>query len=357
LVDFQEIQKMRVRKPALAAAQKKKERLLSGDSRLVGSATRLAPPGASRQIGFYHLLLAARKQWFIDALSGALNELDQGKIKEQIAQYVPGDVQKILAAAGVRDEHVFPVPAVIEAKPSLVGYYRLLLAPQKGFYHASTGMGQFRSMEHSGVASAKQAALIPAFCASMSAPIADLVRQIPNITERDIRELPLLTFGSQLQGSNNTQIGKRAMENVFRVISEIVRKHTVKAEPRRLTIRNSTGRTVVISLAHDPDVKIEEAFGDGVHHKVAIEVKGGTDISNVHNRAGEAEKSHLKAKKAGFPEFWTIIAKHGLDLAKLRAESQTTNHWFDIAELLAGRGTDYEAFRERLSSAVSIPSL
>lgn len=83
----------------------------------------LHPPSPARQVQFYQLLVAARKQWFIDALSEALAHLDQKRIKEQIAEYVPGDAQTILAAVGVRDEHVFPVPAVIEKKPSLVGYW------------------------------------------------------------------------------------------------------------------------------------------------------------------------------------------------------------------------------------------
>jgi hypothetical protein len=32
---------------------------------------------------------------------------------------------------------------------------------------------------------------------------------------------------------------------------------------------------------------------------VAVEIKGGKDYSNIHNRIGEAEKSHQKAKKEG----------------------------------------------------------
>jgi hypothetical protein len=84
-------------------------------------------------------------------------------------------------------------------------------------------------------------------------------------------------------------------------------------------------------------------------------VKGGTDVSNAHNRAGEAEKSHQKAKKSGFTEFWTIISKKGLEIRKLQAESPTTNHWFDIAEVLARKGTDWDDFRQRLSGARSIP--
>lgn len=112
---------------------------------------------------------------------------------------------------------------------------------------------------------------------------------------------------------------------------------------------------MLITLAHDPDVRIQEQVSDQVHHKIAIEVKGGTDVSNVHNRAGEAEKSHQKARKSGFPEFWTIISKQGLDLSKLRSESPTTNRWFDVAEVLARKGRDWDDFRQRLAGACSIP--
>ena len=263
----------------------------------------------------------------MDALSDALSQLSQEIVKKQIQDYVPGDVQKVLAAAGLRDEHVFPVPAVLEVKPSLVGYYRLLLgAPQKTFYKGSTGMSRFKAMEDPGTISKNTRPWIPTFCAAMATPLAELVRQIPKITERDLHELPLRTFGSQLQGSYNTQIGKTAMRDVFIAIQEIVTRYVVAKTDCKLTLTNSARRHVEIALAHDPDVRIQEQVGDQVHYKVAIEVKGGTDVSNVHNRAGEAEKSHQKAKKSGFPEFWTIISKQGLNLPKLQSESPTTNH-------------------------------
>jgi hypothetical protein len=304
---------------------------------------------------FYQLLVAARKQWFMDALSEALSKLDQKIVKEEISKYVPGDIQKILAAAGIRDEHVFPLPAVTGARPSLVGYYRLLLGiPQKGFYNGATGMSAFKSMEETNTATKKQIERTPDFCAAMAGPLAELVRQIPNLTGRDISELPLLTYGSQLQGSNNTAIGKKAMQGVFQAVSEIVEGHVVEKKPKRLIIRNSSGRNVSIVLSHDPDVAIDEVIGDG-HRKVAIEVKGGTDVSNAHNRAGEAEKSHLKAKGRGYPEFWTIISKTGLDMARLKEESQTTNLWFDVAQVLARKGKDWDEFRQRLAGAVGIP--
>ncbi len=312
-------------------------------------------PSPARQVRFFQLLVAARKQWFMDALSDALGQLDQMIVQRQISEYVTADVRRILAAAGLRDEYVFPVPAVLEIKPSLVGYYRLLLgSPQKSFYKSSTGMGRFKSMEELGTV-AKQRPYLPAFCRAMAEALAELVRQLPKLTERDLRELPLLTFGSQLQGSNNTQIGKKAMREVFVAVREVVERHVTELKENRLTVKNSSGRAVLISLAHDPDVSIQELMPEGPHYKVAIEVKGGTDVSNAHNRAGEAEKSHQKAKRFGFPEFWTVISKHGVDLLKLRAESPTTNHWFDVAEVLARKGHDWDEFRQRLAGTVGIP--
>ncbi len=145
------------------------------------------------------------------------------------------------------------------------------------------------------------------------------------------------------------------MKEVFVAMNEIVKKHLVHATENRVTLRNSAGRSVFITISHDPDVCVQEQVGDRMHHRVAIEVKGGTDMSNAHNRAGEAEKSHQKAKKLGFPEFWTIISKQGLELSKLRAESPTTNHWFDVAEVLARKGQDWDDFRQRLAGACGIP--
>jgi hypothetical protein len=314
------------------------------------------PPGPSRQVGFHQLLIVARKKYFMDALAEALRSLDQRAVKGEASKFVPADVQQRLAASGLRDEYVFPLPSVIGNKPTLIGYYRLLLgAPQKSFYKGATGMSLFKSMEEIGTMPKKQAALVPEFCTAMAKPLAELVRNIPSFSDRDLRELPLLTFGSQLQGSNNTQIGKKAMQEIFLAITEILKKHVTKKEPSRLTLRNASGRTVFVSLAHDPDVCVQEQVEGRIHSKVAIEVKGGTDVSNAHNRAGEAEKSHLKAKKRGFKDFWTIISKTGLEMYKLAQESQTTTEWFDVTELLARQGKDWEEFRQRLAGAVGVP--
>ncbi|MEW6667256.1 MAG: XcyI family restriction endonuclease [Thermodesulfobacteriota bacterium] len=75
----------------------------------------------------------------------------------------------------------------------------------------------------------------------------------------------------------------------------------------------------------------------------------------AHNRAGEAEKSHQKAKGEGYRDFWTIIAKKGLKITKLQAESPTTNSWFDVPQILGREGPDWDEFCERIAGQAGIP--
>jgi XcyI restriction endonuclease len=312
---------------------------------------------ASRQVAFHQLLVSARKTWLIDALSDALSHIDPIELKKQLLTYVPTDVQQILAGAGIRDEHVFPTPIILETTPTLVGYYRLLLGvPQKTFYGSGTRMGQFKSMEVKGTLNARHRARLPEFCEAMSKGLAELVRQLsPTVTPRDINELPLLTLGSFFQGANNVSIGKQATLGVFLAVADIVQQYVTRHDEQKLTVKNASGRLVILTLASDPDVRIEEEFSGQLRKKVAIEIKGGTDKSNAHNRAGEAEKSHQKAKNQGFRDFWTIIAKKGLDIQKLQAESPTTNSWFDVAQVLGRAGEDWNEFYSRIADAVGIP--
>jgi hypothetical protein len=174
----------------------------------------------------------------MDALSEALGQIDPNVAKKQILAFVPAGAQRILAAAGIRDEHVFPVPAVLEKKPTLIGYYRLLLGiSQKRFYRKGAGMAPFKSMETRGVLNPKKRPDLELFCTVMAGNLAELVRQIsPKITARDVSELPLLTLGAQLYGSNNNAIGKQATLDVFLSVIEDrqeVRRQTRQHENRR----------------------------------------------------------------------------------------------------------------------------
>ncbi len=183
-----------------------------------------------------------------------------------------------------------------------------------------------------------------------------MVGQIsPKITARDVAELPLLTLGAQLYGSNNNAIGKRATLDVFVSVAEIVKDFIVSQDAKKITILNASKRKVILALSTDPDIRIQEEFEGKLRNKVAIEIKGGTDVSNAHNRAGEAEKSHQKAKKQGFRDYWTLISKTGLSVDKLKQESPTTNSWFDVAQVLARQGDDWKEFRSRFADSAGIP--
>lgn len=326
-------------------------------SRSILAENRIQPLSASRQVRFHQLLVAARKTLLADALSETLASIDPNDLKSQMRTYAPGDVQRILASAGIRDEFVFPTPIVLENRPTLLGYYRLLLGvPQKSFYASGSGRGQFKSMEDRGVFRRSQKESLHGLCKAMGVALAELVRQMsPGISRRDVAELPLLTIGSQFQGGNNVVIGRQAMEALYLSVREIVKAALELEQKDKLVVKNSSGRKVTLLFGADPDVCIQEELPGQVHNKVAIEVKGGTDRSNAHNRAGEAEKSHQNAKGRGFNDFWTIIAKKGLDLGKLKDESPTTNRWFDVSQVLGREGEDWEEFRQRLAVAVGIP--
>lgn len=315
------------------------------------------PLSPSRQVLFHQMLVAARKSVLLDALSEALGQLDPNITKGQILVYVPVDAQKILAAAGIRDEHIFPLPAISEKKPTLIGYYRLLLGvSQKRFYRKGTGMGPFKSMETSGLLSPKKRPDLESFCTAMAENLAELVRNIsPPITPRDVSDLPLLTLGAQLYGSNNNAIGKQATLDVFLSVVEIVKNFISSQNSSKITLENASKRTVVIALSGDPDIRVQEEFEGRLRNILAIEIKGGTNVSNAHNRAGEAEKSHRKAKKQDFRDYWTIISLAGVDLGMLQQESPTTTSWFDVAQVLAREGKDWKEFRSRFAGAVGIP--
>jgi hypothetical protein len=311
----------------------------------------------SRQVIFHQMLVAARKTILMDALSEALGSIDPAIVKKQITLYIPADAQRILAASGIRDEHVFPLPIVLEKKPTLVGYYRLLLGiSQKRFYGGGTGMSPFKSMEDRGLFNPKRRPPLEEFAKVMAESLSEMVRQIsPKISARDVAELPLITLGSQLYGSNNNAIGKKATRDVFVSVAEIVKRFITTQDAKRITIKNASKRKVVIALSTDPDIRIQEDFDGKLRNKVAIEIKGGTDNSNAHNRAGEAEKSHQKAKAQGFRDYWTIISMTGVNKAKLKQESPTTNSWFDVAQVLGREGMDWNEFRSRFAGEVGIP--
>lgn len=314
-------------------------------------------PENSRQIAFHELLVIARHSWLIDAVKHAIGDVDPNRLRSELVAFVPADVHQLLASAEIPDEYVFPLPVLLEAKPTLVGYYRLLLgSPQKTFYGTGSGMGKFKSMEESGSLNKNQAEALPSFCAAMSTALADMVRQLSSaISRRDLTELPVMTLGQRFQGANNNIIGQEATKGVFRGIKDIVHTHIVDEDETTVTIRNPLGVTFRLVLASDPDVRIQEVSAQGTINRLALEIKGGADASNQFNRIGEAEKSHIKAKAEGYRDFWTVIRTNTLEAAAQK-QSPTTMAWFDVVQVLGQDGPDWVRFASEIAHVTGVPN-
>jgi XcyI restriction endonuclease len=321
---------------------------------------RFRPPDPNRQLDSHQLLLGFRQTILLGAVEEAVRQVDRNQLAAELSQYAPAVALARLDASGIRPEHVFPTPALLTVSPALLGYYRLLLgSPQKSFYAGGTGLGRFKIMEVRGVLGRGLSEMLPELCQSLSEQLGKLVvDSSPPLTLQDLRELPLLTLGSQIQGSRNNKIGQQATEQVFLSIRSLIPDECVVSQAAKsLRIKNASGREVKITLGSDPDVSVEELVGTVWHRKVALEIKGGGDHSNAHNRVGEAEKSHQKARGKGFTEFWTVISSIGLDLSALGRESPTTTEWFELTEVLIREGDQWLRFRGRIILALGIPDL
>jgi XcyI restriction endonuclease len=310
-------------------------------------------PSAQRQLSFHQLLIAARKEVLGEALKKTLARIDPDTISKELSEYAPSEARQILAESGIRDEMVFVTPSILKADPALLGYYRLLLGVSKKiFYTADTGLTRFARMEQMAVITEWHEAHLHELCLAMNTVLSDLVVQIsPRITSQDINELPLLTLGSQFQGSNNNVLGQAAAREVFLALKDVFEGRVEEETDRGIEFTNSNGVPTRVVLSADPDVSVEQKVGDEWKLVIAIEIKGGTDRSNAHNRAGEAEKSHQKVK-GKTDHIWTLITMKGLSLDQLKVESPTTKEWFDIAHILSRDGADWGRFRDRLVSIV-----
>jgi hypothetical protein len=112
---------------------------------------------------------------------------------------------------------------------------------------------------------------------------------------------------------------------------------------------------VLIRFASDPDIRIqEEMTPTSLRNIIAIEVKAGLDFSNIHNRIGEAEKSHQKAKADGYVERWTVVNVDRVDMTMARRESPSTDRFYRMSQIDGGRGEEYHDFYNRVVSLTGI---
>ena len=307
------------------------------------------------QISFYFRLQSLRNLYFHEAMKKTINGLDVKNIDAQLAKYVSPDMLRHLASYGLRGELFFPVPCILEKNPFLLGYYRLLFGiSQKEFYNKGP-FGRFKRLEDRGDFSSLQKPYIPALCESLVKTAEILIDGIGKLSPSAIHELQLLTLGPQLRGGANTRIGKEATKEVFNLIKGLVASYIKKTTKRTIHIINDSKRTVMIEFFSDPDVRVIQLLDSGIRPLVSMEIKGGTDASNIHNRIGEAEKSHQKAKNRGFFEFWTII-RVDVDPVIIKRESPTTTHFFHIDRIIDLSSSEHIQFKELFGSLAGIRS-
>lgn len=307
------------------------------------------------QIAFAVRLEQMEEQQLGAALARVVQIIGVSAIDAEMARAVPPLALNKLAAYGLRGETFFPLVCLLQESPRLLGYYRLLYGlSQKEFFRGN--LQRFKRMEDTGTLTADTTAKLAEVLDVLVGTGVSLLDNLSNVSIQRIRDLQLLTLGPQLRGSRLNTIGQAATEMVFRRIRQAIADTSVLSQTATtITLLNAAGRTVSVSFSSDPDIAVTEALDPGVRNTLAVEIKGGADRSNIHNRLGEAEKSHAKAKAKGFAEFWTII-NAAVPLATAQTESPTTNLFFNLDGITDPSDEEWARFREAVTSRLGVPS-
>jgi hypothetical protein len=308
------------------------------------------------QIAFYNRLVELKNILLLDALLATVENADIDLLDQQLKTFVSKSALRKVASWGLRGEVVFPIPHILTKNPYLLGYYRLLLGfSQKEFYGKAYGFSRFKDMEEKGELTSHRKSFLEQLCKGLCQSSEYLVEHLGKLSRNDVHDLTLLTLGPQLRGGALNLYGSRAIAKVFEMIKAIVEPAILLASARMITLRNAAGRKVMVEFASDPDICIREELPSGTFRNlVAIEIKGGRDISNIHNRIGEAEKSHQKARKEGFVECWTMVGVTGLDMKLAKRESPSSDRFFRIDEIMKPASPEFRDFREHLLSRVGV---
>lgn len=306
------------------------------------------------QISFYNRLKAIRSLYLQDALKVAIEKVKLKDLDGELNAYVEEGQLRKLAQFHIRGEVFFPVPSLIKVYPYLLGYYRLLYGLSQKEFYGTSPFGKFKKLEESGIMPGSLSDEdINKLCGSLIATAGFLVDGMEVISVDIASHLQLLTLGAQLRGSHNNTIGGDATLEIIGLVKDITSKYIVKDEGSKITLINDSDSEITIEFLSDPDVRITGRLDCEIRPILSIEIKGGKDVSNIHNRMGEAEKSHQKAKQHGFREFWTLI-RADIDMDMAHRESPTTNLFFRIDEILNKSSEEHKKFKNLLCSFIGI---
>ncbi len=307
------------------------------------------------QIEFSHRLSELRSLYLHPALAHAIAQVHIADLDSELIKYVDEAYLKQLAILGLRGESVFPVPLLIRADPGLLGYYRLLYGFSQKELYTKGPFGRFKTLEERRVIPHRLEPEIEPFCKSLIETGKALVSGVEGLSTDMVHDLQMLTLGPQLRGGRNNTVGQSATTEIFDLIHQIVRSsiRTVDQMKKVITLTNDSGRILRIEFFADPDIQIIEEARSGLLPLVSMEIKGGGDASNIHNRLGEAEKSHRNAKAKGFSHFWTLI-RIEMDYSIAEQESPTTTRFFNIDKIQDEQTDEYHIFRDMLCSMLGI---
>lgn len=307
------------------------------------------------QIEFSRRLSELRSLYLHPALAHAIAQVQIADLDAELIKYVDEAYLKQLAILGLRGESVFPVPLIIRADPGLLGYYRLLYGFSQKELYTKGPFGRFKTLEEKRIIPERLDPEIEPFCKSLIETGKALVTGVEGLSSDMVHDLQMLTLGPQLRGGRNNTVGQSATTEVFDLIHQIVRSYirTVDQMRKVITLKNDSGRILRVEFSADPDIQIIEEARSGLLPLVSMEIKGGGDASNIHNRLGEAEKSHRNAKARGFSHFWTLIRVE-MDYAIAGQESPTTTHFFNIGAIQNEQADEYHLFRDMLCSTLGI---
>lgn len=314
------------------------------------------PPG--KQVYMAAFLARVREAGLHEAVRDAARQVPATTLRSEVSAHAPADGLQTIQGTGVRDEEVFAVPSLLRQSPGILAYYRLLLGvSQKQFYTTKSGLNIFKPLEERQEITATADLYLDQLCTELNEAMSTLMHALPaGSLRQDVDQLPLLTLGAQADGSWRGQIGATATKGVFDAMKAVVRGQgkPYSETDVSITVVNNSQREVTLALAPDPDVVIREDVQGSVVYKAAIEIKGGADYANIHNRVGEAEKSHQKARSDGAQDCWTVINLDRADMSVLRRESPTTREWLDVNQVLDENGPSWNRLVTLTISAMGI---
>ena len=293
----------------------------------------------------------------MEALAKTIEGLKIPEIDSELNKYVKEKKLNKLATFAIRGEFFFPIPIIIRANPFLLGYYRLLYGISQKEMYNSTPYGKyyskFKRLEEFGVIPDQVDPYVEDLCKSLIETGEVFVDYLDEVSVELINDLQLLTLGPQIRGGINTKIGSDATKESVNIIKKIVEPYIQLSTGKKIIIQNDSERQIKIEFLSDPDVKIEEMVNQKWVPKVAMEIKGGKDKSNVWNRIGEAEKSQLAAADYGFAHRWTIL-RVDVDTKKAINKSPSTTMFFNLDRIQNPNDPEYSKFRDNLSSILGI---